>query len=92
MNQPPIIRTPIIRGETPFRLDGLIADTSDRVRLDKHTSEPVRHTPEGNWPETHISGAARLDRVRLDEHTSEPVRRTPRGNSPEDLCFRNHAT
>ena len=46
-NQPTVTRVPIIPEETPFRLGDLIAATSARVRLDKHTGEPVRHTPQG---------------------------------------------
>ena len=54
-------RAPTSPEETPFRSDDPIADTSARVRLDKHTREPVRHLPNGNPPENPISAAEQLN-------------------------------
>ena len=44
----------------PMSLDDLVAGTSARVRLDKHTHEPVRHIPKSNSPENPISGSTQL--------------------------------
>ena len=55
-----VIGTPCIPGGGPCQIGDLIADTSARVRLDKHTREPVRHTPRGNLWGTPIFGDAQL--------------------------------
>ena len=61
VTQPVVNRAPPIPGETPFYLDDLIARTSARVRLGKHTREPARRNLKSNPPATPISGAAQLN-------------------------------